>query len=395
MPSWQMSAGPNTRPLELTPLRLSEARDKSLILLQMTDTDNRLLWDVDFSLALHNRTGKYHIGRDILASCSDLIGDVFYWRIKLAKPPTGLAARIIGRAAEWENRMEQLVPSVRPRRRRLHLDPLTSLSTRICPEDAVLCHDLGPLTHPELFPAKLPKLYAKAYARINRVQPHMVFVSRASRNHFKELYGVPRNARVIYPQIRVGAVGGKLQPISIAKKPFFLTVGSIGARKNQINSMQAFTESGLADAGWSYMLCGALEPGSEEAISYAKSSKAIHVLPFVNDEELSWLYANASAFVLTSRLEGFGMPVAEALAHGLTPMVAANSVLEEVAGEEAISVNEEDITSIAGGFTALAKLPDASQHRARRKNQALRFSREAFVSDWRNFLSGNSAAAGK
>ena len=359
----------------------------------MIDTDSQLLWDVDFSLALHNRTGKYHIGRDILASCSDLIGDVFYWRIKRSKPPTGMAARIIGKAAAWEARLQDLVPSIQPIRRRLHLDPLTVLSTRIGPKDAVLCHDLGPLTHPDLFPAKVPELYEKAYWQINRAQPKIVFVSRASRDRFADLYGVPQDATVIYPQIRIGSISDDSQPVLGVQKPFFLTVGSIGTRKNQICAMKAFVETGLSQKGWSYVVCGAHEPGFEEALTYAHTREDIHVLPFVDDAQLAWLYANAAAFVLTSKLEGFGMPVAEAMAHGLVPIISTNSVLEEVAGSDGISVNETDISSISAGmFQASRFRPDKKFEVERNlKQRAKSFTREKFEAEWRDFLQNNDA----
>jgi len=109
--------------------------------------------DVEFSLGLHNRTGKYFIGRDIIADNAAAIERVRYWRISTAveKPvPRGLAAKLIGRGAmiEIESRgkyriFDRIVPRMRSRRPVLHLDPFTVLFHRLMPQDAVLCHDLS------------------------------------------------------------------------------------------------------------------------------------------------------------------------------------------------------------------------------------------------------------
>src|SRR6201999_4093435 len=61
--------------------------------------DSRLpdLVDVDFSLAIHNRTGKYFIGRDLLETPDLPLGSVYYWYIAAGEPPSGLIGRIGGR----------------------------------------------------------------------------------------------------------------------------------------------------------------------------------------------------------------------------------------------------------------------------------------------------------
>jgi len=321
--------------------------------------------DVDFSLALHNRTGKYFIGRDLLALENLPLGDVCYWRFARRAPPAGLWARIIGRLQHWQVTGQMLGahwPRRVPRRPLLHLDPFTVPTTHLRPCDAVLCHDIGPVTHPALFDADVGQTYARIYRECERVGPHMIFVSEATRAAFLAAYPATRRdrTRVIYPAIRTGIAAAPL-PVTGIEKPFLLTIGSIGARKNQARCIAAFAQSRLAQRGFGYVIAGGREPGYEAVAQAAHGVPGVVMLDYISDAQLSWLYANATGFVLVSLLEGFGMPVAEAIARGLVPLVSRATVLHEVAGDGALLADPTDNASIAAGMTALADLSPADR----------------------------------
>jgi glycosyltransferase involved in cell wall biosynthesis len=71
-------------------------------------------------------------------------------------------------------------------------------------------------------------------------------------------------------------------------------------------------------------------------------------------EELPLWYNAASAFVYPSLYEGFGLPVAEAMACGCPVLTARNSSLVEVAGNAAILVDGEDIAGLTEALCRLA-----------------------------------------
>jgi glycosyltransferase involved in cell wall biosynthesis len=67
----------------------------------------------------------------------------------------------------------------------------------------------------------------------------------------------------------------------------------------------------------------------------------------VTDAELSALYAGALAVVVPSRLEGYGLPAVEALAHGTPAIVTDLEPVREVLGDRAHYVPVDDPRSLA------------------------------------------------
>jgi glycosyltransferase involved in cell wall biosynthesis len=349
--------------------------------------------DIEFSLALHNRTGKYFIGRDLLQDQADQIGAIWYWRARRERLPEGLDARIIGRALaielqfrERSSRFDRTFARIRSPRPVLHLDPFTAPAHRLLPSDAVLCHDMGPITHPDLFMPDVALAYVRVFDEIRKGGPHMIFVSRASQDAFHALYGEAyRSSRVIYPSIRTELdLTQDMRPASDIVEPFLLMVGSVGARKNQLRVVRAFERSGLAARGFQLVICGGWEPGYEAVAAAAAGVANVRLMGYADDAVLNWLYAHASGFVLPSLLEGFGIPVAEAIRKGLVPLIARGTVLEEVAGVGAVAVDALDEGEIAEGLKTLALMPMEEKHRrvASMTRSLPRFSREGFRSGW-------------
>ncbi len=75
------------------------------------------------------------------------------------------------------------------------------------------------------------------------------------------------------------------------------------------------------------------------------------VLPgFIPPEDLPPLYAGATALICPSLVEGFGLPVLEAMACGTPTVCARAGALPEVAGEAALYVDPMDAAGIAAGL---------------------------------------------
>ena len=358
-------------------------------------TDSSGLVDFEFTLALNNLTGKYFVCRDVIAGCNGLIGNIWYWRLPLKRPPPPLAANALGRLAvlELNSRLNhcasRYLPLMYNKRPVVFSDPREVLLYALKPCDVVLCHDVGPVTHPCLYHPKVKYMYEAAFEKIRRAKPHMVFVSKSSLKSFAASYGDDYpSMKTICPPLRLDIVSGPQTPISAAPRRFLLTVGAVGSRKNHLRALEAFAYSGLAREGYHYVICGGPEPGFGAVADFARKTQAVILTGYASDSELRWLYANAAGFVLPSLLEGFGLPTAEAISCGLVPLLSRDGALHEVAGDRAILVDPLNVKDIAAGMRRLALMNDEErQERLTALNRSIaRFSRQAAENAWRATL---------
>src|SRR5271165_4967272 len=111
---------------------------------------------IDCSLSLINRSGAHYISED-LALAFGAQGIVRRWRLLRQQLPTGIARKIFGRLMLREIALLGtssgfLWPEPKVvKLKRLFLDPLYVSRSRLESSDIVLCHDIGPITHPELY----------------------------------------------------------------------------------------------------------------------------------------------------------------------------------------------------------------------------------------------------
>lgn len=320
--------------------------------------------EVEFTLALNNRTGRFFLCRDVIRDIEDSIGEVRYWRVPCSDLPRGYFARVLGRLAHWEVQARtsfEVVNRMFPRMRRaapvLFTDALQVTLYELEAKDIVLVHDMGPITHPTLYGEKVSEIYRGVFDEVARVAPTVVFISASSRCEYERLYGKAyRVSRVIYPGLRFELSQGESEPIPDICTPFLLSVGSIGARKNHVRALDAFERSGLVERGYSFVLCGGREVGFEEVRCRAEGLEWARMTGYVSDSQLRWLYSQAAGFVLPSLLEGFGIPAAEAAMRGLVPLVSKGGALHEVTGDSAVLVDATDVDSIAAGMIELVSL---------------------------------------
>ena len=79
----------------------------------------------------------------------------------------------------------------------------------------------------------------------------------------------------------------------------------------------------------------------------------VRPLGFVPGDDLRALYAGAAVFCYPSLLEGFGLPVLEAMAQGTAVVTSKGTSTEEVAGDTGVLVDPRDTGDIATGIRKL------------------------------------------
>ena len=131
---------------------------------------------------------------------------------------------------------------------------------------------------------------------------------------------------------------------------FVLFVGTLEPRKNLSRLADAVHR---VDPAIPLVIAGAAGWGDGGEVAHAGT----RFLGFVPADELPVLYSAATVFAYPSLHEGFGMPVAEAMAQGTPVVTSVGTATEEVADGAAVLVDPHDVDSIANGVeTALADL---------------------------------------
>jgi len=135
-------------------------------------------------------------------------------------------------------------------------------------------------------------------------------------------------------------------------KPYFLLVGAGGSYKNSILFFRAFSQLPSKE-GFEILCTGSGVTLAQEYREYTTGS-VVHSLR-LSDEELKVAYSGAVGLVYPSLYEGFGMPVAEALACGCPVITCPNASIPEVAGEAAIYIDGNDVEGLIEALCEVQK----------------------------------------
>lgn len=128
-------------------------------------------------------------------------------------------------------------------------------------------------------------------------------------------------------------------------KPYILMVGTIEPRKNHKLLLRAY-DVGLREMGYNIVMAGYMgwnmERFEAELKSHPDYGSRIFHFDGLNDRGISWLYQNAKFLAFCSYVEGFGLPLIEAVTRGVPVIAADISVSREVAGDYCIWFEQDN-----------------------------------------------------
>ena len=134
---------------------------------------------------------------------------------------------------------------------------------------------------------------------------------------------------------------------------FILNVGTIETRKNAFQIVQALKD---IDENIPLVLIGKSTPYVDEIKQYLIKHNLEHRVIFLHKiafDELPIVYYLSSLFIYTSRFEGFGIPIIEALQCGVPVIAATGSCLEEAGGPSSVYVSPDDVPALTKAINKL------------------------------------------
>ena len=138
-------------------------------------------------------------------------------------------------------------------------------------------------------------------------------------------------------------------------RPYWLYVGTRWSYKNFATLLRAFIRIASQTDGYLVTVGGevALEPWQFDVVIRNRLEHRMRLLRGIDDLELKILYSGAAAFVLPSLMEGFGIPLLEAMACG-TPIIASDiPVFREVAADAAVYFDPHDGEALADAMLGI------------------------------------------
>jgi alpha-1,3-rhamnosyl/mannosyltransferase len=226
-----------------------------------------------------------------------------------------------------------------------------------CADSGIITvHDLSIYRYPETHPAERIKQFDKNFVDTLKRTKHIITDSVAMKSEIIELLGW--SAEKI--SVVLLGVSSEFVPRSFTQHDFLqkyrlrvegytLCVATIEPRKNIDKLVAAYKvlPKQLRE-GFPLVIIGGIGWKAEEIMVQIEEGvrEGWIIQPgFVSNNELLLFYQHAKLFVYPSAYEGFGLPVAEAMACGIPIVASDRTSTPEVTQNTALLVNPDDIKS--------------------------------------------------
>jgi glycosyltransferase involved in cell wall biosynthesis len=235
----------------------------------------------------------------------------------------------------------------------------------------VTLHDMFPYRFPNFHSHAFRAWYGLLQRALTRRGVRFAAVSQYTRDEVVRVLGVAPERVAIVP----GGVGAQFRPIERAvadrtvlrlglPRGYVITLAVASQRKNLARLVDAWHLVRAGDQGIELVLAGGTV--GRRLSGYALPDRAwlegqgVRLVDHIPESDLPAVYSAATALVMPSLAEGFGLPALEALCCGTPIVVSANSALVETFGQLGASlVDPYDVRSIADGIMRVLASPAA------------------------------------
>jgi glycosyltransferase involved in cell wall biosynthesis len=218
----------------------------------------------------------------------------------------------------------------------------------------VTVHDLIFLRQPDLYPFVDGKIYNKKFRHACDIADTIIAISEETKADIEKYYFIPSDKikviyqscdELYYQQLSQEEVNGIKEKYALPDE-FLFYVGTIEERKNLLSIVKALKK--VKDIP--LVVAGRKTPYFKTIMRYLQENNLKDRVLFLNSvsgNDLPAMYRLAKIFILPSVLEGFGIPIIEALT-SKTPVITTNGgCFPEAGGSDTIYVNPNDENELA------------------------------------------------
>ena len=208
-------------------------------------------------------------------------------------------------------------------------------------------HDVAFVHHPDFFTSRGNKVFRRSLALQRKKASLILCSSTATLNDCLQLGFASSRLRHVPLGVRTQVVEDRdrqrVRDKYALPHEFVLFVGTVEPRKNLARLVAALESMPSAPP----LVIAGIEGWGDATLT---TSHEVHTIGFVASQDLPALYSLCNVFAFPSILEGYGLPVIEAMAHGAPVVTSRGTSTEEVAGGAAVLVDPLDVASIASGI---------------------------------------------
>jgi glycosyltransferase involved in cell wall biosynthesis len=231
----------------------------------------------------------------------------------------------------------------------------------------VTIHDAVPWTHPETLTQRGVAWHRRMGARVAASADLVIVPTQAVADELSNFLDLGDRVRVVFEGADTLTVPGDAAKRRTAlglPASYLVSVATLEPRKGLDVALSALAEAGAPDVplyvvgqpGW-----GGVDLPATAASLGLRDDRVVALGPLA-DADLAAVFGGALALVAPSRAEGFGLPVAEAMALGVPVVCSDAPALVEVTAGAALTVPVGDVVALA---EALADVVSDERLRAR------------------------------
>jgi glycosyltransferase involved in cell wall biosynthesis len=235
------------------------------------------------------------------------------------------------------------------------VDVIHATTFAIPPKNAplvVTVHDLAFLHEPSHFTRHGRRFFRRGLALARRNADVVLVPSQSTLNDCVDAGFEPSRLRLVPHGVAVPAVTAEDVAAFVGAyqlpERYVLWCGTLEPRKNVPTLLEAFAILRRTDPELGLVLVGPEGWGSVPV--QTKLVQGVRLLGFLPTDQLHAAYAGARAFCYPSLREGFGLPVLEAMAHGVPVVTSRGTAMAEFVGDGGLLVDPLDKNRIAAAL---------------------------------------------
>jgi glycosyltransferase involved in cell wall biosynthesis len=193
----------------------------------------------------------------------------------------------------------------------------------------------------------------KLACRSVRRADHTIAVSGFVKNYLTATLHVPENkVSQVYHGLTPPLNRSCLRPVSVPigwNGGFLFTCGSVRPARGLEDALDALRDLQARNLDMRLVIAGETVPGMriyrdglERLLALRGLTDNVCWTGNLSESEMAWCYKNCSAFIMTSRVESFGIIALEAMSYGCLCIAANNPCLPEIFSDAAVYYNAGD-----------------------------------------------------